>query len=95
MFVCLKLPQTKRSTSTKHILRYQKSFTEPFFNILKSNKCVFKRHFEKKYLSASKTCHIYYPTWKVNSAAPIRLGLSWPLTNRHLLGVAAPTFTMV
>ena len=28
-------------------------------------------------------------------ATPISLGLSWPLTNRHLLGVVPSTFTMV
>ena len=27
-----------------------------------------------------------YTTWKVDGATPINLGLSWPLTIRHLLG---------
>ncbi len=35
--------------------------------------------------------HIYRSTWRVNGATPISLGLSWPLTNRHLLGVASHT----
>ena len=30
-----------------------------------------------------------YTTWKADGATPISLGLFWPLTNRHLLGVAS------
>ena len=36
-----------------------------------------------------------FTTWKVDGATLMSLGLSWPLTNRHLLRVAPSTFTTV
>ena len=42
----------------------------------------------KKRQKSIQETRIPYTTWKVDGATP-SLGLSWPLTNRHLLGVVS------
>ena len=56
----------------------------------------YPRHLSQNQTLEQKNCSPEnYTTWKVDGSTPISIGLSYPLTNRHLLGVAPSTFQMV